>query len=63
MVHGLRCSVAGEIFPDQGLNPFTLHWQVCSLHRATTEAVRVCLDIIELSSEMRVSYLETVGSL
>lgn len=28
--HGLRCSKACEIFPDQGLNPYLLHWQVDS---------------------------------
>ena len=25
--HGLRCSVACGIFPDQGSNPSLLHWQ------------------------------------
>ena len=29
-VHGLSCSVAREIFPDQALNPYPLHWQVDS---------------------------------
>ena len=28
---GLRCSSAGGIFPDQGLNPCLLHWQADSL--------------------------------
>ena len=27
MVHGLSCSVAWGIFPDQGLNPCLLYWQ------------------------------------
>ena len=27
-VHGLSCSEARGIFPDQGLNPCLLHWQV-----------------------------------
>ena len=31
VVHGLRCSTACGIFPDQGLNPCLLHWQVDSL--------------------------------
>ena len=31
MVHGLSCSVAGGIFPDQGLNLCLLHWQSDSL--------------------------------
>ena len=31
VAHGLSCSVACGIFPDQGLNPCLLHWQVYSL--------------------------------
>ena len=30
VAHGLSCSVACGIFPDQGLNPCPLHWQVDS---------------------------------
>ena len=30
VVHGLSCSTACEIFPDQGLNPCLLHWQADS---------------------------------
>ena len=30
VAHGLRCSAACGIFPDQGLNPCPLHWQVDS---------------------------------
>ena len=30
MAHGLSCSAAWGIFPDQGLNPCPLHWQVDS---------------------------------
>ena len=30
VVHGLRCSAACGIFPDQGSNPCTLHWQADS---------------------------------
>ena len=30
MVHGLSCSMACRIFPDQGLNPCPLHWQTNS---------------------------------
>ena len=30
VVHGLSCSVACVIFPDQGLNPHAPHWQVDS---------------------------------
>ena len=31
MAHGLSCSAACAIFPDQGLNPCFLHWQADSL--------------------------------
>ena len=31
VVHGLSCSTACVILPDQGLDPFLLHWQVDSL--------------------------------
>ena len=31
VAYGLSCSVACEIFPDQGSNPCLLHWQVDSL--------------------------------
>ena len=27
VAHGLRCSAACGIIPDQGSNPFPLHWQ------------------------------------
>ena len=27
VAHGLSCSAACGIFPDQGLNPCLLHWQ------------------------------------
>ena len=30
VAHGLGCSVACGIFPDQGANPCLLHWQVDS---------------------------------
>ena len=30
MVHGLTCSEACGIVPDQGLNPCLLHWQADS---------------------------------
>ena len=31
MVHGLSCSAARGIFPDQGLNSHPLHWEADSL--------------------------------
>ena len=30
VVHGLSCSAACGIFPDQGSNPCLLHWQADS---------------------------------
>ena len=30
VVHGLSCPAACGIFPDQGLNPYSLHWQTDS---------------------------------
>ena len=30
VAHGLSCSAACGIFPDQGSNPCLLHWQVDS---------------------------------
>ena len=30
--HGLRCSAARGVFPDQGLNPCLLHWQAILYH-------------------------------
>ena len=30
-MHGLSCSTVHGVFPDQGLNPCHLHWQVDSL--------------------------------
>ena len=30
VAHGLSCSAARGIFPDQGSNPYLLHWQVDS---------------------------------
>ena len=30
VAHGLSCSAACEIFPDQGQNPYPLHWQADS---------------------------------
>ena len=39
MAHGLSCSAACGIFPDQGSNPCPLHWQADSqplLHQSQT---------------------------
>ena len=53
MAHGLNCSVACGIFPDQGSNPCPLHWQADSqpLHhqgRPTT-----CIFIREVLCQFR----------
>ena len=40
MAHRLSCSATGGIFPDQGLNPCLLHWQVGSLPLSHREAQR-----------------------
>ena len=37
VAHGLRCSTAWEIFPDQGSDPCLLHRQVGSNHWTTRE--------------------------
>ena len=37
VVHGLSCSVACGIVPDQGANPCLLDWQVDSLPRSHLE--------------------------
>ena len=36
-MHGLSCSVSCGIFPDQGLNPRSVRWQVILNHWATRE--------------------------
>ena len=36
--HGLSCSEACGIFPNQGSNPYRLHWQVDSLPLSHWEA-------------------------
>ena len=39
MAHGLSCSMACGIFPDQGSNPCPLHWQAILNHCATREVL------------------------
>ena len=39
MAHGLGCSEACGIFPDQGSNPRLLHWQAGFFTREPTEAL------------------------
>ena len=39
---GFRCSAAGGIFPDQGLNPCPLHWQFL-IHCTTREVQNISL--------------------
>ena len=38
-MHGLSCSAACGVFPDQGSNPCPLHWQADLNHCATREAL------------------------
>ena len=39
MAHGLSCSAACGIVPDQGSNPCPLHWQADLNHCATREVL------------------------
>ena len=41
MAHGLSCSAACGIFPDQGSNPCPLQWQI--LNHCTTKEARWCI--------------------
>ena len=50
MTHGLSCSMACGIFPDQGSNPCLLHWQADSLPLSHQESpfslfVFVCMSL------------------
>ena len=50
MAHGLSCSEACGILPDQGLNACPLHWQVDFIHYATREVLHhTCLDFFPRS--------------
>ena len=44
MAHGLSCSAACGIFPDQGSNPCPLHWQAILNHCATREVLSFIID-------------------
>ena len=51
----LRCSAACAIFPDQGLNPYLLHWQADSLqlsHQGTLETEFLIVMSLNLTSQM-----------
>ena len=57
--HGLCCSMASDIFPDQGSNPCPLHWQVKHFyHRATREAFKIPI----LQFAVRLYFLERLMS-
>ena len=47
LAHGLRCSVACGIFPDQELNPCPLHWWVGSypLHNQGSPQVALLVSV------------------
>ena len=45
VAHGLSCSAACGIFPDQGLNPCALHWQADSQplrHQGSPRMIFIC---------------------
>ena len=55
VVHGLSCSAACGIFPDQGADPCPLHWQVDSypLHHQGSPRVILCnMGIFSFSLEV-----------
>ena len=43
VAHGISCSVACGIFPDQGLNPCPLHWQADSLPLSHQGSPQTCI--------------------
>ena len=47
LAHGLRCSVACGIFPDQESNPCPLHWRVDSypLHNQGSPQVALLVSV------------------
>ena len=71
MVHGLSCSSACGIFPDQGSNQPLLHWQVDSLpqsHQGSAIAffskeIFVYVAVPELSCSMQDLSVEAYGLL
>ena len=48
VAHGLSCSAACGIFPDQGSNPCSLHWQADSqpLHHQGSPQISFCLPLL-----------------
>ena len=71
MVHGLSCSSARGIFPDQGSNQHLLHWQVDSLPRSHQgsaitffpKEIFVYVAVPELSCSMQDLSVEAYGPL
>ena len=54
VAHGLSCSVACGIFPDQGSNPCPLHWQADSQplrHQGSPRLQYFCSTIIDFHSQ------------
>ena len=51
MAHGLSCSVARGIFPDQGSNWCLLNWQVDSLPLSHQEPWRLFFQLEGLAGE------------
>ena len=65
MVHGLSCSMACGIFPDQGSNPCLLHWQVDSLplsHLSTAFVKNTsCVPLGNFTSSLRFDVRRGLG--
>ena len=58
VAHGLSCSVACGIFPDQGLNPCPLHWQgdsqpLCHQESPVVGDFNTLLSVIDRTSSQK----------
>ena len=62
MAHGLSCSTACGIFPDQGSNPCPLHWQAILNHCVTREAHEEATNEAWATSSQRNSMILSVFS-
>ena len=70
VAHGPSCSEACGIFPDQGSNPFSLHWQADSQplrHQGSPSITLVLLKSIKLPSVRQalytIAFLSTLSEL
>ena len=67
VLQGLSCSSACGIFPDQGLNPYPLHWQAdsYSLHTREVPSWNFKGNLLTMSSRLGLLYstsLQTVNT-